>query len=282
MKIALIGGKDINKYTIAPIVWNEIGKELGIKIDYQVLSIRNKDQLQDFIHDFQEDESFLAFNVALPWKRTVKRLIENKTNRIMHNEVNTVYKSSKNIRIANTDIPGLLLAINRRLPKIHNKRILIIGYGGVGYPLTKELIATNPETVVFDIKDVSSPFNVVNKKDSLKEKLKSGRLDIIINCSPVGKSYLQQKDNNYSIPINFSLLKDIVDTNTLVVECNYYKLETPLLKLSKLLGARTIRGVEMLVNQAIIAMSLTIDREFEDKLYSNILNKVLKNDVFES
>lgn len=282
MKIALIGGKDINKYTVAPIVWNEIGKELGIKIDYHVLSIINKDQLQDFIHDFREDKDFLAFNIALPWKRTVKQLIENKANKIAHNEVNTVYKSSKGIRLANTDIPGLLLAINRKIPKINNKRILIIGCGGVGYPLAEELIVTNPETIVFDIKDIQAPFNVVNKRNYLKEKVKKDRLDIIINCSPIGKSYLQKKDYNYSIPIDFSLLKDIVDSKTFVVECNYYQLETPLLKLSKLLGAETIRGVEMLVNQAIIAMSLTIEREFEDKFYRNILNKVIKNDVFQS
>jgi shikimate dehydrogenase len=282
MKIALIGGKDINKYTVAPIVWNEISKELGIKIDYHVLPIINKDQLQNFIHDFQEDKNFLAFNIALPWKRTVKKLIGKETNKIMHNEVNTVYKSNKGIRLANTDIPGLLLAINRRIPKIDNKKILIIGCGGVGYPLTEELIVANQKTVVFDIKEIQAPFNVINKKNSLKEKLKNDRLDIIINCSPIGKSYLQEKDYNYSIPIDFSLLKNIANTKTLVVECNYYPLETPLLNLSKLLGAETIRGVEMLVNQAIIAMSLTIDREFEDQFYSYILNKVTKNHVFQS
>ena len=192
MIFGLIGGKDIAKYTIADVLWQKMSEMSGVDFEFKIITIETFTDLCKFYWSYCENSVFKGFNVALPWKTDIIKLVnfvDEKSRE--YNSVNVVYKKGQKILSSNTDIIGIERSL-LNITDLNGKKILIIGGGGAGLPTSIYLFKKHGCVVhIFDIRDVKNiPPSVIkfnNRKD-----IECNTYDIIINATPVGKYFLNE------------------------------------------------------------------------------------------
>ena len=129
MKKYLVIGNPI-EHSLSPKLHNYWIKKNNIDASYDKKLI-NENDIQKIIDEVKKDE-ISGINVTVPFKKTVIPFLDqlsleaNKTQ-----SVNTIYKQNNKIIGHNTDVAGFELAIKHINYEIKNKKILILGAGGV-------------------------------------------------------------------------------------------------------------------------------------------------------
>ncbi len=282
MKLKLVGGEDIKKYTIADIVWNSISEVSGFPIDFEIVPIKDFVGLCRFYWDFLGDSDFIGFNIALPWKSEILKLIDSELlENTKFGAINVVYKNNSIINISNTDIIGIEKSLANVL-EIEDKDILILGAGGAGLSTAKYLSEKYTcKVYLYDIRDIGS----VSKNICLIRKfndLKNNKYDIIINATPVGKYYFNQQPDNFSMPIGIEEFDEIIKKDTVIQEMNYFPHMSQFLKYGKKHNLRTISGIEMLIYQALESFKMytgiELDKSAINRIFDNVLNISIKKE----
>lgn len=165
--------------------------------------------------------------------------------------VNTIILKNGKLKGYNTDAPGFLKCVQ---DFSNAKTILILGAGGTvkstsymlkdsGYSV--EILARNKDR----LKEFENDFDCF-AFDNFKEK----KYDLIINMTSAG---LQDG----LLPAPKEILENIVSNSSGVIDIIYGK-ETPFLKLAKNKGVSSKDGVDMLINQGVLAFDYFTDHEF--------------------
>ncbi|ERJ11659.1 shikimate dehydrogenase [Haloplasma contractile] len=94
-----------------------------------------------------------------------------------------------------------------------------------------------------------------------------GSQDLLINCTPCG-----MHPNIDESPVK----KEDMENFNIAIDTIYNPKETLFLKNAKKLGLTNINGLFMLVGQAIKAQELWNDLTIDEKIISDIYNRVLK------
>ncbi len=265
--IGLIGGNDIAKYTIADKLWDKVSEVSKYDFDFRIIPISEKKKVVKFLKKFKEDEDFLGFNVALPWKYEIAKLVNDNSGII-----NTVFKKDNQIRAINTDVYGVEFPLLKRRELRKGMDILILGAGGAGTATAKYLIDKYDVNVyLYDVKQIhnSSCSTMLNYKD-----ISSNTYDIIVNATPLGKYYLDKKISEFSSPLNLSLLKEISKKSTIVFEMNYLPKKTLLLEMASNLGLCIIPGYEMLTYQALESFSYYFQTKINQEETESVLESI--------
>lgn len=264
MILALIGGQDIKKYTVADILWKKISEFSSINFEFKVLPINNFTELCKFYWSFSENSEFIGFNVALPWKSEIVKLIDAiSSNSKIYNSVNTIYKIDKKIYGSNTDVLGIERSL-LTYTDLFDKKILIIGSGGAGLP-TSEYLSEKYHCKVFTF-DLNNLILNSSKITTLKNiyDIENEQYDIIINATPVGKFFLNEMPKQFSSPISLELFRKITHNKTIIQDMNYFPINTEILKFGIYNNLQIISGIEMLVYQACASFELYTGYKFED------------------
>lgn len=249
MKFGLIGGKDIKKYTIADLLWEQIREVSNLNFEFEIFPIETSEQLSKFIIKFNNDENFIGFNVALPWKDKIVKYCDEIVGIDDIKIVNTVFKRDNKIIATNTDIQSVYNLIKNET-EVQGKSILILGEGGAGKSCALYLQKFHPyEVYVFDIK--KSSFDTINYKrlHSYKDILEN-KYDILVNATPQGKFYFKTIPESFNTPISHKSLRQVLKKDSTVLDMNYLPYKTEFLSQAELMGSKTISGVCMLVTQA--------------------------------
>ncbi|MBW2983714.1 shikimate dehydrogenase [Candidatus Woesearchaeota archaeon] len=215
-----------------------------------------------------------GLSVTIPHKRAVMKYL----NKIDPNAkkigaVNTVVNKNGKLIGFNTDLVGAISAIEQKT-KIKGSNVLMIGAGGVARALA------------FGIKQSKGNLTIVNRTVSKAQKLSKElkcsfgglnkiknlmNIDILINCTSIG-----MHPNINKTPINRALLKKIIKRNGVVFDTVYNPLNTKLLKDAKLIGCKTIQGVDMFVNQAASQFKIWTNKKAPINLMKKIAIENLK------
>jgi len=256
MKIGLVGGKDIKKYTIADKLWTIIAKVTELNFDFEVISIADENMIKRFYKQFTNDKDFFGFNVALPWKESFANLVD-KNNYVSSKckAINTVYKINNKVLTFNTDVIGVSGALSLYEKNINST--LIMGLGGAGFA-TAEYLALNQIALKVYGYDPNIPLGLKHNFIRLKNlnNVLNHKYNLIINATPRGKYYFDQSPQSFESPLSAKMLKTITHPSSIIQEMNYFPAVTPLLETANLLGLRTISGIQMLVRQALHSLLL--------------------------
>ena len=201
-----------------------------------------------------------GINVTIPHKVEIMQYldeIEETAQKI--GAINTIKNENGYLKAKNTDGEGAIKAINDAGFTLKNKKAVILGAGGASRALSF-FIANEAEEVV-----------VVNRREdfhfakTLTERLKKhydipilalesdkkeevaqhiSNADLLVNTTPVG---MYPKID--ATPINSSLLH----SNLFVFDAIYNPLKTKLIQDAEVLGCKTQSGIEMFVNQGLLA-----------------------------
>ena len=247
-KFAVIG-KGV-QHSLSPIIHQQFAKQFNIKLDYQIIeAVDNQDFTNKVFAFFATGGSGLS--VTSPFKRQAYKLSKYKhVNALTSESGNTLWENNNNLlQVENTDGAGLLtdLKINKKL-YIKNKKILILGCGGVVFNIINFLLDENPRIILIANRTKNKVFKLINtlnldnkKVVPFTEKSKQN-IDLVIDCR---------------LPIN-----DIATINKIIsYKCPYYNLGymTQANNMCDLLTKKSItsfNGLGMLVEQAALQFYL--------------------------
>jgi shikimate dehydrogenase len=208
----------------------------------------NENELKDLISEVKE-KKIHGINVTVPFKKKVIPYLDKLSLESQNTQsVNTIYLDNNKIIGHNTDIDGFELGIKNSKFDIKNKKVLILGAGGV---VPSIIFALNKMKV--------SEITITNRTKHKAEKLKDlfenlkvvewgdiPQFDMVINATSIGLN------KNDEINLDFSK----VDPNKFFYDIIYNPKETVFLINAKKLGNKTENGKLMFIYQALAAFNM--------------------------
>tara|TARA_B100001057_G_scaffold311641_1_gene311659 strand:+ start:941 stop:1762 length:822 start_codon:yes stop_codon:yes gene_type:complete len=268
---ALIGNPI--KHSLSPVLHNYWFKKYNIDARYSVIEA-TENNLAEIIKKVK-DNSLTGINVTLPFKQKIINHIDKIINDAeITGSVNTIFlDNNKNVIGENTDVYGLQAAYLKEIERSSNKKVLIIGAGGVSPSVilsiqksgirNVSIVNRTKEKCIF-LKKKFKFLNILNWQN-LEMELKN--FDIIINATSLGLK------NGEEFNFNFSNTKhDVIYIDTV-----YNPLETKTLKQLKDDGKKVFNGLDMFIYQGQKSFYLwnKINPEIDDELVE-LLNSKLK------
>ena len=249
MKKYLVIGNPIN-HSLSPKLHTHWIEQNNINASYERRKL-NDNQLENLILEIKQ-ENISGVNVTVPFKNAVIPYLDELSNEAEKTQsVNTIYLKNKKVIGHNTDIIGFETAIKKINFKFNNKKIFILGAGGVV-----------PSIIYASIKMGSSEIFVSNRTKSKAEEIKNifhivqvvnwgdiPNFDVVINATSLGLN----KDDK----INLDFSK--IGKNKLFYDVIYNPSETEFLSTGKKMGNISENGKLMFIYQALSAFELWHD-----------------------
>ncbi|MBU4299221.1 shikimate dehydrogenase [Patescibacteria group bacterium] len=241
-KICLVIGDPI-EHSLSPLMHNAGYRALGIDDQFVFLAARVKLKDVKYAVKAVKVMGFRGLTCTMPHKLEVLKYLDkiDKTAREI-GAVNTVVNDDGILKGYNTDWLGALKPL-AKITKIKGKKIGIIGAGGAAratiYGLKKKrgsikIFNKNIRQAKWLAKKFNCEFGGFDELNELKH------FDIIINATPLG---MKPYENISPVP------KEIFSRNQIVMDAVYIPYKTKILREAEKMGAKTIPGIEMFLEQ---------------------------------
>ena len=245
MKKYLVIGNPIS-HSLSPRLHNYWLKQNNIDATYDKIRLE-ENGIKEIIQDIRK-QKIAGCNVTVPFKKKVIPFLDSLSSEAEKTQsVNTIIFEKGNVIGQNTDIVGFDKAIKALNFNMKDKKILILGAGGVVPSIVFALKK-------MDILEITISNRTKKKAENLKILFKNLKIvewgnlsefDVIINATSVGLK-------NETINLNFSN----VGKNKLFYDVIYNPNETNFLKKGKELGNISENGKLMFVFQAYESFKL--------------------------
>ena len=255
MKMAVMG--DPIDHSLSPFMHGSLIEKHGLDALY--IPVRVAPDETEHFAEAARHLGFCGFNATMPHKIRLLDIVDELDEKAsLYQAVNTVRIRDGKLTGSNTDVDGLMAALDRQEIRTEGVRVMIIGAGGVAGALIRG----------FAGRGVSS-LSVLNRTLSAAEKAIEGipaacalemtrenlsvtasRSDLIINCTPLGMSGVREDFQDFSF---------LDDTGAFVVDLIYNPWQTALLRSAEERGLGTMNGLPMLIYQGILSFRLFTD-----------------------
>ena len=229
---------------------------------YEKKKVEKKD-LKKIVEQIKNDE-VKGVNVTVPFKREIFNFIDTATHEAQFTKsVNTLVKENEKVVGYNTDQQGFEISLEENDWDCKDKKILIIGAGGVAPSILSTFIKVDGAEKIYLSNRTRSKAEELKKfwdkalgiyqmkKDTIEvidwEK-KSELCDLIINTTSVGLTKDEKLNFDFS---DYNNKKDV-----LFYDLIYNPKETNFLKDARIRGNRTINGKMMFLWQAHLAFKM--------------------------
>ena len=243
MKKYLVIGNPID-HSLSPRLHNHWLQENKIDGKYDKKKI-NKNELKDIFAKIRNKEIH-GVNVTVPFKKDVISYLDELSPEAKETKsVNTIYLNNDKVIGHNTDIGGFERAIKITGYSLLNKKIFILGAGGVVPSIICSLNKMKTSKIMISnrTKKKAEDLKATFKNLTIVDWGKVPEFDMIINATSVG---LNNDDN---LNLNFSKLY----SNRFYYDVIYNPKETNFLIEAKKKGNLTENGKKMFIYQAAIA-----------------------------
>ena len=246
MKKYLVIGNPI-EHSLSPRLHNYWLKESNIDANYDKSKIE-EDEIKNIINEVKK-EKINGINVTVPFKKAVIPFLDKLSPEAKDTQsVNTIYLKNGITIGHNTDIAGFELAIKYAKYDISNKKVFVLGAGGVApsiiYALKKmkasKIILTNrTKEKAENLKNLFNDIKIVDWGETID-------FDMIINATSIGLKNEDSLKFDYSANGPNKFFYDVI----------YNPRETLFLKRAKLFGNRVENGKMMFIYQAHQAFTI--------------------------
>ncbi|KXB06507.1 shikimate dehydrogenase [candidate division MSBL1 archaeon SCGC-AAA382F02] len=246
------------KHSISPAIQNAAFKESDLDFIYTAFNVE-KDHLSEAIGGIKA-LGIKGANVTIPHKTSIINYLDeldDLADKI--GAVNTIKREKDNLKGYNTDGIGALRALKGEVEKIENKNVLLLGAGGAARAIAFTLVGeganltlsnrteSKAENLSSEIeKKTNREVNQVTlKEESLEEEMKN--CEILINSTSVG----MHPNEDETLVTSENMHDDLT-----VMDIVYNPLQTKLLQEAEKIGANTINGLEMLIQQGAASFEI--------------------------
>lgn len=246
MKYCLLGEKLSHSFS------KEIHTKLGL--DYTL-----KEVSPCMIGDFALSREFSGYNVTIPYKKTIINYLDGVSEEVKSiGAVNTVKVAGDKAYGYNTDVLGFLYTLKRKGVSLKDKTVMILGTGGASNGV--KYICEKESAKKIIIVGRNSTINYQNCYDI------SG-VEIIVNATPVGTN-----PNFENRPIDLAKFSSLIAVFDLI----YNPQKTALVMQAEELGLICSNGLPMLVEQALCAEDIWLDKTHDSRLTEKIISQISK------
>ena len=246
MKKFLVIGNPI-EHSLSPILHNYWIKSNNINATYDKQKL-NENELEQLILKVKE-KKISGINVTVPFKKTIIPYLEELSLEAEKTQsVNTIYLKNNKVIGHNTDIVGFQTSIEKSEYNLENKKVLILGAGGVVPSIIFALTKMKPLKITISnrTKEKAENLKKLFKNIEIIEWGKFSDFDMIINATSLG---LNKEDN-----LNLNFISTSGDK--FFYDVIYNPSETNFLKIGKNLGKKTLNGKLMFIYQALSAFNI--------------------------
>ena len=264
------------EHTFSPAIHNFIAKQEGDNCVYGAWRVE-KENLGDMMRGMRA-MNIRGINATIPHKLEIMRHLDEISEQAeLLGAVNTVVNRGGRRYGYNTDADGFFKALTKITPEVEGKSILILGAGGVVKPVLIRLIQENPKSVTLmnRTKEKAVSMSEGAKKQTgfgVLTEMAENKYDIVINTTSAGMA--PQTDALPTDSIDGIDSLDFIGADTTVFDMIYNPDETLFLKEAKRRGAKTMNGLDMLINQAVLAYELFMDKKLPEDLCGKIKKEV--------
>ena len=259
-------------HSLSPVLHNYWFNKYNIEATYSLFNIQEQ-EIETIVKKIK-DKELSGVNVTLPYKQKIIPLVDQLVNDAKStNSVNTIFMDEDETLVGeNTDVFGLQAAYLKEITNANNKKVLVIGAGGVSpsviFSLQKSkmknisIVNRTYEKSIF-LKKRFSFLNVLEWK-ALKQEI--SRFDIIINATSLGLK------NGDDFEFNFDNIRD----NLIYIDTIYNPIETKTLRFLRKNNIKTFSGLDMFIYQGQKSFYLwnKINPEIDDNLINLLISKL--------
>jgi 3-dehydroquinate dehydratase/shikimate dehydrogenase len=158
--------------------------------------------------------------------------------------VNTIQCLGDRLKGYNTDVPGIIEPVRRRMDP-RAKAAIVLGAGGAAAAACVALQTAGAHVRVLarNLEQAGRLGRRLGISSGGLEEISAEPYDILINATPLGMA----GHSDVGFPVEFS-----PSPCSLVFDLVYNPMETPLIRKAHAIGCPTISGIEMLVEQAAL------------------------------
>ena len=265
MKKLFVIGNPI-EHSLSPKMHNYWIQKNNIDAIYERKKL-NKEELENFILKVKE-KTIYGINVTVPFKKDVIPFLDHLSSESKNTQsVNTIYFKDSKIIGHNTDIDGFEHSIKNLKLNLINKKILILGAGGVVPSIIFALNRMKVSKIIISnrTKERAENLKILFKNLIIVDWGEIPEFDMIINATSLGL----KKDEK----LNLDFSK--IGKNKLFYDIIYNPSITNFLKTGKELGNKVVNGKLMFIYQA--AAAFNIWHNINPKINDEVI-KLLDND----
>jgi shikimate dehydrogenase len=260
------------KHSISPDFQQAALDYYKLDMRYEAREVKAGD-LPSAVNQLRQPQN-LGANITVPYKETVIGLLDKIDDFAgLVGAVNTVVNSDGRLTGFNTDAPGFLKALREEAGfEPSEKKVLILGAGGAARAVSFSLLQEKVSTLIIANRSLAKAENLAGAlvKQAANSKMKTEiaavqlpsanitkvivQCQLIVNCTTVGMKC--SPDEGLS-----PLASGLIPRDALVYDLVYNPSQTPLLRMAKAAGAKTIGGLPMLVYQGAASFKLWTGRE---------------------
>lgn len=258
-RYAAIVGATPSKGARSPLLWNAAFRAAGIDAVMHPMDTR-PEMLGEVIAALKADPRYVGGAIAVPHKQTVGAFLdrlEPEAERI--GAVNAIYRDGDHLVGANTDGAGALSQIETLVggpDALRGMRATLIGLGGAGVAVAAYLAGRTASLTLANrsraaTNAVAEKLGAIAVDYPLSPEVLEAT-DLLVNATTVG-----HQDGPAGSPVAESLLETLPD-DAAVYDVIYQPRETPLLATAKARGLKTLDGLGMNLDQAVIAFDKAV------------------------
>ena len=233
------------EYSFSSKYFNDKFLEEGI-INTQYLNFELKD-ISEF-NRLKNNKDLVGLNITMPYKEVIIPFLDELSSGANESQsVNTIYKKNNKIIGHNTDIEGFELGIRHFKYEVKNKKVFILGAGGVVSSIILALKRMSVSKIIISNR-------TKEKAQSLKKDFKNieiiewgevSNFDMIINATSIGIKENEEIKLDYS-RLDGQLFYDVI----------YNPPKTKFLENANKFGKKTENGKSMFIYQAMKAFEI--------------------------
>ena len=271
MKKFLVIGNPIS-HSLSPLIHNYWMKKYKfLDCSYDKKKVEKQD-LINIVNQVRKGE-ISGVNITVPFKKEIIELLDQvKGSAELAQSVNTLVKEDNKVCGYNTDIEGFRDSLNDDYVEFNDKKIFILGAGGVAPSILEAFVNTANKIYISnrtikkakELKQVGDlSLDLLNKNENIIQVIDWGKMpeicDIVVNTTSVGL----KKDENLTLDFSeYEKRKEV-----LFYDLIYNPKETNFLKDARLRGNKTMNGKMMFLYQAMYSFQkwTGVTPEIDDK-----------------
>lgn len=253
--VGIIG--DPVEHSLSPRMHNAAFEHL--KLDYVYVPFRVEGGMLGKAIEGVRALNLKGVNVTIPHKVSVIPLLDWVDETALDiGAVNTIVVEHGELRGYNTDGAGCLEALKEERVEVSGVKVVVLGAGGAARAIAYSLAPLASELVILN--------RTADKAVALAEELKGKGWNV--RGGGLGREVLERELMDAELLVNATSVgmypnvdespipREVLRESLTVFDAVYNPIETKLLRDAKSVGARTIDGVGMLVNQGAISFKL--------------------------
>lgn len=265
------------EHTLSPVIHNTLSELLGINMVYVPFLVQ-QDQVKEAV-DGAYALNLLGMNATVPHKSAViphLKDIDDLAKRI--GAVNTLVRVEGGYKGYNTDMNGLLRAMQSEKVSIQDETVLLLGAGGAARAVAFLCVSQGAKKIYLANRTIEKAMTVANEVNAsfdsdlvipmaLADTVELEEENLLaIQCTSVGLS-----PNVEDVVIEDSRLYKKIKA---AVDLIYNPYETKFMKLVKEQGGFAMNGLKMLLYQGIIAYELWNHVSVSDEQADYVLDQM--------